>query len=112
MIVYSPGAATSTSVLVASSYLSADDVNRLKGQGVVGDVLSHFVDQDGRLVDPELDSRTLSISLDALRACPSSIAVVTGQEKIPVAKAVLSSGLCKTVITDADIAGAVLRPTA
>lgn len=107
-IVFSPGSATSTSVLVDSGYLSADEVARLQRRGVVGDVLSHFIDADGKIVDAELDSRTLSISLEALRNCPNAIAVVSGSEKAPVARAVLAAQLCTTIITDAELATTVL----
>lgn len=107
-ILYSPGSATSTSVLVDSGYLSVDEVAQLQQRGVVGDVLSHFVDAAGRVVDEELDARTISMELDSLRRCPNSIAVVCGAEKLRAARAVLSAGLCATIITDAELASALL----
>lgn len=107
-IVYSPGSATSTSVLVDSGYLNVDEVDRLQGLGVVGDVLSHFIDASGQVVDADLDGRTISISLAALRNCPNSIAVVSGSEKAAVTSAILAAQLCTTIITDADLASTVL----
>lgn len=107
-ILYSPGSATSTSVLVDSGYLTVAEVARLQQRGVAGDVLSHFVDASGRIVDEELDARTISIALDSLRQCPNSIAVVSGAEKVPAARAILAAGLCTTIITDAELAAVLL----
>ena len=107
-IVYSPGSATSTSVLIDSGYLTVAEVAQLQQRGVVGDVLSHFVDASGRIVDEELDARTISINLDSLRQCPNSIAVVSGAEKASAARAILAAGLCTTIITDAELAAVLL----
>lgn len=107
-IVYSPGSATSTSVLIDSGYLTVAEVAQLQRRGVVGDVLSHFVDASGRIVDEELDARTISINLDSLRQCPNSIAVVSGAEKASAARAILAAGLCTTIITDAELAAVLL----
>lgn len=107
-ILYSPGSATSSSVLVDSGYLDVDEVAQLQHRGVVGDVLSHFVDANGRVVDEELDARTISIELDSLRRCPNSIAVASGASKLPATRAVLAAGLCTTIITDAELANALL----
>lgn len=107
-ILFSPGSATSTSVLVDSGYLSVSEVSRLQSRGVVGDVLSHFIDASGKIVDADLDARTISIELEALRNCPSSVAVVSGSEKASVARAILAAQLCTTIITDAELASTVL----
>lgn len=111
VIVFSPGAATATSVLVDSGYLSAEDVAGLNRKGVVGDVLSHFIDENGAIVDHSLDARTISMGLQDLRECPGSIAVVTGPDKLPVTRAILAAGLCRTLVTDADVAASLLGVT-
>lgn len=107
-ILFSPGAATSTSVLVDSGYLDVDQVNALTDRGVVGDLLSHFIDARGSIVDADLDARTISMDLAALRRCPNSIAVVTGSEKVAITHAMLSAGCCRTLITDTEVATGVL----
>ena len=107
-IVFSPGSATSTSVLVDSGYLTATEVTGLTARGVVGDLLSHFIDAEGRIVDADLDERTISMDLAALRACPNTVAVVTGTEKVAVTAAMLAAGYCRVLITDTEIATAVL----
>ena len=55
-----------------------------------------------------LDERRMGISEGNLRAIPTVIAVTTGPEKIPATRAVLRSGLVSSLVTDTEVAGAVL----
>lgn len=111
IMLFSPGSVDANSVLVQSGYLSVDEMHEMEASGVVGDVMSHFVTADGNLADPELDSRTLSMSLDAVRRCPTSIAVAIGTQKSEITRTVVTSGLCNTLIVDSAIARALLEPT-
>jgi deoxyribonucleoside regulator len=88
---YSAGVADASSVLVESGYLSADDVAELVRRGAVGDVLGRYIDADGTIVDPGLDDRTVGLSLEQLRRAELSIAVIAGEAKHDIARAVVSS---------------------
>lgn len=105
---YSAGVADASSVLVDSGYLSADDVAELVRRGAVGDVVGRYIDANGAVVDHELDGRTVGLSLDRLRAAPISIAVIAGEAKHDIARAVVSSSLCTVLVTDEATAIAVL----
>ncbi|GLU47166.1 sugar-binding transcriptional regulator [Nocardiopsis ansamitocini] len=100
VMLFSPGGIGADSVLVDSGHIDAADVDLLAAGGAVGDVVGRFVDASGQIVDPELNGRTLGLSLDALRAAPVSIAVTSGTAKYAVCAAVVSSRLCNTLITD------------
>jgi DNA-binding transcriptional regulator LsrR (DeoR family) len=65
------------------------------------------VDSDGNRVKG-LDERRMGITEDALRAIPTVIAVTTGPEKIEATRAVLRSGLVSSLVTDTEVAAAVL----
>ncbi len=106
---YGAGVAGPDSILVDSGYLTSDDVAELVRRGAVGDVLGRFIDADGAIVDPALDERTVGLGLDELRAATSSIAVVAGDAKHEVARAVVASGLCTTIITDEATAHYILE---
>ena len=106
---YSAGVAGPDSILVDSGYLGVDDVTELVGRGAVGDVLGRFIDAEGRIVDRDLDERTVGLGLDELRAAGSSLAVVAGEGKHAVARAVVASGLCTTIITDEATAHYILE---
>lgn len=57
---------------------------------------------------PGLDQRRMGVDEDTLRAIPTVIALVTGTQKIDATRAVLRSGLVKSMVTDSEIAAAVL----
>jgi len=105
---YSAGVATRDSVLVDSGYLTPDEVAELSRKGAVGDVVGRFIDADGNTVDPELNERTVGLGHDELRAAQTAIFVVAGEAKHPVARAVVSTGLCTVIVTDEATAQALL----
>jgi Transcriptional regulator, contains sigma factor-related N-terminal domain len=106
---FSAGVPSDDSALVHSGYLTPDDVAVLVGKGAVGDVVGRFIGADGRPVDAELDSRTVGLGLDAIRSAETAIAVVAGEGKHDVARALAVNGLCTIMITDDRTAGALLE---
>lgn len=108
IMLFSPGSVNANSVLVQSGYLSAEQMQQMKSVGVAGDVMSHFITATGDLADPDLDSRTLSMNLDAVRRCPNAIAVSVGPQKAEITRAVVTSGLCSALIVDSTIAESLL----
>lgn len=105
---FSAGQADENSALVDSGYLTAGQVAELVDKGAVGDVVGRYIDASGRIVDPELDQRTIGIDHDQLRSAQRAIAVIAGRNKHAIARAVVSSGLCTTLVTDEDTARALL----
>jgi len=105
---YSAGVATEDSVLVDSGYLTPAEVAELSRQGAVGDVVGRFIDAAGNTVDAELNERTVGLGHDELRAAQTAIFVVAGEAKHPVARAVVSTGLCTVIVTDEATAQALL----
>lgn len=106
---FSAGVVNGNSALVDSGYLSADDIDGLVGKGAVGDVVGRYIGSDGRAVDAELDSRTVGLDLDVLRAAETSIAVVAGERKHAVTRALVTSGICTVLVTDDHTAGFLLE---
>jgi len=98
--VYSAGVVDESSVLVDSGYLDAADVAELTRKGAVGDVVGRYIDANGNIVDPGLNNRTVGLGLDRLREADLAIFVVAGAAKHPVARAVVTSGLCSVLVTD------------
>ncbi|MFJ9030449.1 sugar-binding transcriptional regulator [Streptomyces sp. NPDC102274] len=109
-VLFSPGAIGADSVLVSSGYLTAEDLAGLAAAGAVGDVAGRFIDARGAIVDRSLDDRTLGLPLDHLRHSAVSVAVVSGAAKHAVCAAVVSSGLCNTLVTDHHTASHLLNP--
>lgn len=97
---FTAGPCDPASAHVENGYLSTADIAALAERGAVGDVLGRYVDADGNIVDPQLDARTVGVSLDRLRAASRSIFVTAGVAKHDIARTVVSNGLCSVVVTD------------
>ncbi|AZN29983.1 hypothetical protein EJO69_06425 [Flaviflexus salsibiostraticola] len=106
--VYSIGVLSPQSVLVTTDCITADELVELSGAGAIGDILGHFIDRFGRVVDFELDQRTIGLGLEALARVPRSIAVAVGEEKSEMTRAVLYAGLCTVLVTESNIAQQIL----
>jgi DNA-binding transcriptional regulator LsrR (DeoR family) len=87
--------------------LSEEETQALTRSGVCAETCALLLDADGNRV-PGLDERRMGISEPTLRAIPTRIAIATGPQKIAATRAVLRSGLVSSLVTDIDIAAAVL----
>jgi deoxyribonucleoside regulator len=109
VVCFAPGALSRKSVLVESGYLTAERIDALEARGAVGDILGRFIDAQGQIVDPEIDSRTLGIRPEALRTKERSIAVASGRAKHRIVKACVKAGYANVLITDEATAAYVLE---
>lgn len=109
LAIYSLGALTPNSVLAQAGNISKQEQIALKERGCVGDILGHYIDKSGNIVDLTLDARTMSINLESLRNNDRTLAIAIGAEKSEVAFGALHAGLCKTLITESTIAKRVLE---
>jgi DNA-binding transcriptional regulator LsrR (DeoR family) len=87
--------------------LSRDEAAQLQAAGVAAETCALLLDSDGKRT-PGLDGRRMGIDEATLRAIPTVIAIATGPEKIAATRAVLRSGLVSSLVTDVDVAAAVL----
>lgn len=87
--------------------LSSDEVRQLDAAGVCAETCALLLDAEGNRL-AGLDDRRMGIDEATLRAIPTVIAIATGPEKIAATRAVLQSGMVSSLVTDVDIAAAVL----
>lgn len=106
---FSAGPADASSAHVENGYLKPADIEELARRGAVGDVLGRYIDADGNVVDPQLDARTVGVSLDRLRSAAQTIFVTAGSAKHDIARTVVSNGLCSVLVTDETTARALLE---
>ncbi|MCS4483923.1 MarR family transcriptional regulator [Gleimia sp. 6138-11-ORH1] len=102
------------SEMAAESYLMkvpalSESEKKVLLETSVGDICSRFVDENGRICLPDLNSRTMSISLPHLRKIPQKIMVVAGVEKASITKVALENGYVSHLVIDADTALEILR---
>ena len=87
--------------------LTDDEVTSFAKAGVCAETCALLLDEDGKRV-AGLDERRMGITEVTLRAIPTVIAIATGPEKIAATRAVLRSRLVSSLVTDIDVAAAVL----
>ena len=86
-----------------------DDLHReLVRRGAVADVLSYVLTDSGEVLRSGLEDRTISIDLDDLRRTPCRIGIASGWRKSRAVRAAIASGLVNILITDSQIARAML----
>ena len=108
MSVIGIGSMTDSATVLKSGILSNNDFLYLKMQGAVGDILSHFIDKDGGLVETNIEDRLISTSLETLKNLDNVIGVAAGPMKIAAIKAALTGGYLDMLITDEATAGALV----
>lgn len=88
--------------------IDSQDMEELRDRGAVGDVCLRFFDQEGRLIDSSFNRRLLGISADQIRSTPRRVAVAGGKRKVEAIRAALRGKWVTTLITDLDVAQALL----
>ena len=87
--------------LIATYGLSgADELAALMRAGAVGDLIGHFIDAEGKLVDHPLNRRIIAVGLDDLRQIGTVVLAAGGQSKVPVMRAVLRAGYANVLVCD------------
>lgn len=93
---------------VKAGTLGRDDIGRLKEAGAVASVCTSYLDAQGRVIETELNERTIGITLDQLKKS-RTIALAVGKSKVESIKAALSSGYLDVFITDLDTAREIAK---
>ena len=95
--------------MVRSGCLSPQEIDRLRGQGAVGDVLGNYVDIQGRPIASPHQDRLVALSIDDLRRIGTVVAVVSEAEKPPAILGVLRAGVVDVLVVDEENAQAVVE---
>ena len=102
------GGVDTNATIIKNSILTPDDYLLLKKQGAVGDILSHFIDINGNLIDTDLEKRLMSPALTDIEKYNNVVGVAGGPHKIEAIYAVLTGKYLDVLITDENTATAVL----
>ncbi|ADH93415.1 hypothetical protein EBF03_08440 [Arcanobacterium haemolyticum] len=73
-------------------------------QRSVGDICARFIDDGGRVCIPDVNNRTVGISLPQLRHKEQKILVAGGQHKVAAVRAALECGYVNRLVTDVETA--------
>lgn len=102
------GTPSDDSTLVRMDCLSVAEAHRLGASGAVGDVLGDYFDEEGRMINSDLQGRLVGLTLEDLRNIPEVIAAVSETGKSKAILGALRTGVIHTLITDSDNAMDVL----
>ena len=94
--------------LATSGLLTQDKFNILKNKGAVGDMLMHFIDEDGNLVDDEIEDRIISTKLEKIKNNDYIIVAAGGDAKLPIIHTAITHGFVNVLITDENTAELLL----
>ena len=89
MAIISVGDLTPHSIFTEYGLMSRDEIASLEQAGAVGDVLCHFVDAAGRVVDHPVNDRVLAVHPYDLRGVRNLVLASGGWHKIKVIRAAL-----------------------
>jgi DNA-binding transcriptional regulator LsrR (DeoR family) len=89
MAVISVGDLTPHSVFSEYGLLSREEISSLVDAGAVGDVLCHFVDAEGNLVDHPVNNRVLAVNPIDLRGTRNIVLASGGWHKLTILRAAL-----------------------
>ncbi|HKJ95265.1 MAG TPA: sugar-binding transcriptional regulator [Gammaproteobacteria bacterium] len=108
MALVSAGDLTGQATMRRLGLVSDRDAHELTEAGAVGDVLGHYLDDRGSLVDHPLNQRVIAFDPRGLRELPQAVLVSGGQRRIPIIRAALRAGYANVLITDEQSAKALI----
>lgn len=88
--------------------MAPDQLGRLRELGAVGDICLRYFDTEGRAITSELDDRILGIEPTKLLAIPRRVGVAGGMRKLAAIRAAVVGGWVNVLVTDANVARALL----
>jgi DNA-binding transcriptional regulator LsrR (DeoR family) len=93
--------------LVASGMIEPKEIRAISAGGGTGELLGHFFDDHGRILETTLTARTLAVALPGAGK-DRIIAIAGGPGKVASIRAVLRSGCLTGLVTDESTARALL----
>ncbi|NLO85140.1 MAG: sugar-binding transcriptional regulator [Clostridiales bacterium] len=109
MTVVGIGAMHESATIFKSGVLNKNDFLFLSMQGAVGDLLSHFIDKNGNLLETPLEERLISTPLQTLKELKNVIGVAAGDSKVEAIRASLRGQYLDVLITDDNTAHQLLN---
>lgn len=82
VVLVSVGSIASATTFYRGGYLSEAEREELAARGAVGDILYHFFDKRGELVDHSINDRVMSVDMTRLRRAEMRILTSGGEDKI------------------------------
>ena len=103
------GETSADSTLAKMGYINLTEMEKLRQQQAVGNVLGQFFNIKGEEIDCDLHSRIVALSLKDLKKMKNVIGIAGGKDKIKAIIGALHGGYIKILITDERTAKEVMN---
>ena len=100
VMMFGVGTVSTSGTLFAGAFVDAAVLDELADLGAVGEIGGHFYDAAGRPVVSSLTGRTVSVGLDVVRDCPTTILLSGGPPRYESILGALRGGLATVLVTD------------
>ena len=104
----SVGDVSEEATLFRQGLLPSSALASLQVAGAVGDVLCHFIDAEGKVVDHPVNRRVVAVDLDDLRRVPKIVVAAGGRRKVAAIRAALKATGAGVLITEEGAARGLL----
>jgi len=104
----SVGDVSEEATLFREGILPLSALASLQAAGAVGDVLCHFIDAEGNVVDHPVNRRVVSVDLEDLRRVPRVVVAAGGRRKVAAIRAALKATGAGVLITEEGAARGLL----
>lgn len=84
-------------------YFNDQQIKTLQ-EKAAGGLVSRFIDERGKIVDDQLNDRTVAIALDDLKQARESVLIAGGMNKLKAIKAALAGKYANVLVTDSLVA--------
>lgn len=105
----SVGDVSAAATLFREGLLPRSELASLRAAGAVGDVLCHFIDAEGKVVDHSVNRRVVAVDLEDLRRVPKIVVAAGGRRKVAAIRAALKATGAGVLITEEAAARGLLR---
>ena len=103
------GELSDDSTIIKQGIVSQHDITKIKLQGAKADILMHFIDGNGDLIDSEYEERVISTSLAQLKNRNNTIAVAGGNHKADAILAALKTNIFSRLVINENTAKKIME---
>ncbi|KXO91349.1 sugar-binding transcriptional regulator [Tsukamurella pseudospumae] len=100
VMLFGVGSVSTSTTLFEGAYIDAAVLDELRSLAAVGEIGGRFYDADGAELPSSLVARTLSVPLEAIRACRTSILIANDADRHESVRAALRGGYATVLVTD------------
>ncbi|GAB3134466.1 sugar-binding domain-containing protein [Tsukamurella serpentis] len=100
LMLYGVGSASTSTTLFEGAFIDTEVLDELRDLGAVGEIGGRFYALDGTPVSSTLVDRTVSVPLDDIRRCPTTILISGGVPRRESILGALRGGFATSLVTD------------